>query len=298
MCSNQPKPPATREGITFRPLNTADREPLLAIAARIWEGEDYLEHVFDSWVREPDAPFIGIFLERKLVGCGRLTPFDAEQGWLEALRVDPDLQGKGLGMALSRHMFALARDLRLQVLFYSTYYANSASIRIGEAAGFHKIADYSFLQCELGRGPAETGEAVSSTERRVDAARLTPGMTLPCRSMWNDWFFVPPDVPHRERYFPEARTLTCGECTFVLAANRKDPRCILNVCWVDGADRPGVETCIARTQEEARRSGRNSVELMLPGRYEITPFVQAGFKSYERPRDVYLYSIRTADLKI
>jgi hypothetical protein len=44
---------------TFRPLTPVDRPAVLDICATVWDGQDYLPDVFDAWLAEPEARFIG-----------------------------------------------------------------------------------------------------------------------------------------------------------------------------------------------------------------------------------------------
>jgi GNAT superfamily N-acetyltransferase len=78
--------------LRVRPALPEDRERILAISAKIWEGQDYIPHVLDRWLCEG-----GLFvaeLSGKVVGFAKNTELSPGEIWLEGLRVDPEHQGR------------------------------------------------------------------------------------------------------------------------------------------------------------------------------------------------------------
>ena len=278
--------------IEFRPIRREDRERLLAIATRVWEGHDYLPAVFDRWVDQPGTYFGGLELDGQLVGCGRVQRFDSRRGWLEALRVDPDAQRRGLGREMSRHVVRTALAMGLQELMFSTYFDNLASMSISEGFGFRRIATFTHL--ELEKPNERPAPPPSPDAARVRIAAGLPDVTGFVR---NDWLFVPADAPDLARRFPHARTVTDGACTLMLCDNTKYPGW-LEIGWLDapGGDVPGA--CLDAVLETARAEGREGVHLMLPAGMQLAPFSERGFGFFEREGDVYLYSARADELRI
>ena len=248
--------------IEFRRVAATDRAQILAIAERTWEGHDYLPAIFDAWVADRRSYFGALVQDGRLIGCGRLFPFDARRGWLEALRIHPDHQRQGLGRELARHVMSRAVAMGLRELLFSTYFDNVSSIRISEQFGFRRFALFTNLELgEVCKSPARAAEV--SPESGIE---VRPGIPPADELMANDWFFVPPGVAERVPYFPNAVTLRGHDCQLLLA--------------------------------EARRRRRAHVHLMLPDGYALEPFQQAGFRYHERERDVWLYAARTADLRL
>jgi RimJ/RimL family protein N-acetyltransferase len=274
--------------ITFRAIRPDDRERLLQIAARVWEGHDYLPRVFDRWVDQPGAYFGGMELGGRLVGCGRVLSFDGRRGWLEALRVDPDLQQRGLGREMSRHVIRVALALGLRELMFSTYFGNRASIAISERFGFRRLATFTHLDREVRTGPVPPP---------AGGVTITAGMRLREGIACNDWFFVPADVPGREDHFPGAREVSGSGATLLLCDNVKNPD------WLEiahlsapGGAVPGA--CLDVVLAAAHAEGRVGVHLMLPEGMALDPFVARGFAFEEQPRDVYLYAGRAEELRV
>jgi GNAT superfamily N-acetyltransferase len=278
--------------ITFRPLRAQDREPLLAIAARIWEGHDYLPFVFDAWVAHPDAYFAGMFLDGRLVGCGRLLPLSARVVWLEALRVDSDYRGRGLGREMSAHIARTARERGFEIFYFSTYFENRGSISISEAAGFRRIATYSHLELEdLDRASA----ALADVPR--DSVTVTPGIPDVSEMLTTDWFFVPPEAENRSQHFPGAVTISDGDCRALLVPNSKYP-VMLEIGWCNAPAGKISRPCLAYAVDHARRLGLSAMHTMAPASQAVEPYTEIGFVSFEQEQDVYLYAARANELKV
>jgi len=312
--------PPTHGKTEFRPIVRADRERILEIAARTWEGHDYMPAVFDRWVAAERSYFGGLTLDGKLVGCGRILRLDARRGWLEGLRVHPDHYGAGLGRAISRHVIARALAMELTELLFSTYFRNHASIAISEALGFRRIASYTHLEREAlperaaadgARPPVEPRGSSAGEVPPDPAARVSvqPGIPDVRDFMWNDWFFVPSGVDERESHFPNALTMAVAGARLVLCDNVKYPDC-LEISWLEipgatpraGADPPPLRlvppAAIDAATEVARRRGRKQMHLMLPAGFAAGPFLDAGFMNFEQEHDVLLYRALASEIRL
>lgn len=275
--------------LNFRPIQPADKPRLLEIAAQIWEGHDYLPNIFDAWIADPDHCFEGMELAGQLVGCGGILAFDATRGWLEGLRIDPAMQKRGLGRVMVRHVLTVARERGFQNLSFSTYFKNAASIRTSESFGFRRVASYTNLEAEIGDLPTEETGAHEIT--------TVPGLPPEPLLMWNDWLCVPPDVPAR-RFFPGAFTLRTGGSTCLLADNQKYATEGLDICSIQAPPTGCDPALVRRVIAEARSKGKRFLHMMLPVDENPAPFLDAGLKFHEQMEDVYLYSARTADLRL
>ncbi len=305
--------------IDFRPLRESDRAAISAISRATWDGDDFLEKVFDAWIADPASPFLGLFQDGELAGCGRLMPFDRRRAWLEGLRVHPSSQGQGLGRAMAHRLFRLGGERGFEELHFSTYFRNDASIRISEQAGFSRIAAFSHLEMNLAEGPrAEEAEAGSTPENRPDTALSAAAVTAwaPAPSppapappavpgfrsmpgwMWNDWLFLPEDLAERSRHFPDPATLTSAGLSIVIARNIKYGPSWLEICGFEGEPGADPGPCLSGALAEARRRGASGLHVMLPSDRPPEPFLAAGFRSFEQTGDVFLFRARTAELRL
>jgi RimJ/RimL family protein N-acetyltransferase len=118
-------------------MSPEDKPALMEIAARIWEGSDYLPAVFDEWVADTRGEFAAVFLGGRLAGCAKLTFLTDTDAWLEGLRKDPQVTKTGLGRAVSAYFLSLLAARRdLTSIRLATYVKNRASIATSEHLGF------------------------------------------------------------------------------------------------------------------------------------------------------------------
>ncbi len=124
----------------FRRARSSDKETVLALCAKIWEGEDYLPATFDSWAADREGELSLCLASGRLVGLAKLSWLGPGEAWLEGLRKDPDSGVTGVGRALcSRFLSRLAKIEGLRYVRFSTYLQNTPSIRLNESLGFRVI---------------------------------------------------------------------------------------------------------------------------------------------------------------
>jgi len=123
--------------LLVRPARVSDKPALMAIAKKVWDGNDYLPVFFEKWVR--DVGFRVAEDQGRVVGCGKATHFGQGEWWLEGLRIDPDRQGHGMGTKLSFAILARTLEYRPKSLRLSTAEVNEDSIRIIGRMGFEPI---------------------------------------------------------------------------------------------------------------------------------------------------------------
>jgi hypothetical protein len=145
-------------------MTPADKPALAAIAARIWDGTDYLPAVFDEWVADSAGEFTAVILDGRIVGCGKLTFLTPVDAWFEGLRKDPDLAEKGVTTAVTSYFLSkLAGRKDLASIRFATYVRNLASITANERMGFRRCLA---LSCKTWNAKQPELEALS-----VGAAR-------------------------------------------------------------------------------------------------------------------------------
>lgn len=132
--------------LTVRPARPGDKPALMAIARRVWDGDDYLPVFFDRWVKQGDF-WVGVLHPRRgsgrgrsrVIGCGKATHFGRGEWWLEGLRIEPDLQGRGFGTRLSFAILGHTLAHQPRSLRLSTAEVNRDSIHIIGRMGFAPI---------------------------------------------------------------------------------------------------------------------------------------------------------------
>jgi RimJ/RimL family protein N-acetyltransferase len=140
--AESPTQPGTA-AITIRPAREGDRAALEHIAARTWDGDDYLPGVISDWLADPEGGFYVAALPApgdpagQVVGAGKLTRLGPGEWWLEGLRVDPDHYGHGIGRLLNRYGVeqALASG-ETGVVRFCTSAENAAIGKLAAETGF------------------------------------------------------------------------------------------------------------------------------------------------------------------
>ncbi len=96
---------------TIRTAQPKDKAAITTLAAKIWEGEDYLADNFDAWVGQERGRFSVAYVGEILVGCGKLTEFRPGEWWLEGLRVDPEWRGRGIARLLHEYVIQVVEEI-------------------------------------------------------------------------------------------------------------------------------------------------------------------------------------------
>jgi len=133
-------------GIILRKVKASDKERILEISSRIWEGYDYIPSVFDEWLNDSQGFFACAELDGSVAGFGRCLKVNDEYFWLEGLRTDPKLQGHGVGKALTDCFIEYGAKENCKTLALSTYIDNKASIHIIEKSGFKVVANFVYFE--------------------------------------------------------------------------------------------------------------------------------------------------------
>lgn len=132
-------PPSS--ALLCRPALPADRDQAFAFLRWTWEGEDYLPQVWDDWLADPAGLFVAAELRGRVVGLGRLTELGEGEAWLEGLRVDPEVQGRGIGSHIHHFLLERWRSSRSAVVRLATASTQVAVHRLCQRTGFERVAN-------------------------------------------------------------------------------------------------------------------------------------------------------------
>lgn len=144
------------------PARASDRAAVLGFCARLYPGGDYVQDTWDSWMRE---------------GCVRVAraggrpagvcsvAVRGSEAWVEGLRVDARLQGRGTGSALVAGAADEARSRGARVLRMFAEECNSASLRLAARAGFERAGTWTWYAL-AGAGARPPGGACGGGEAR------------------------------------------------------------------------------------------------------------------------------------
>lgn len=115
----------------------SDRAAITDFCARLYPDGDYVLDTLDSWMLEKSLRVVRAG-GRAAGACS--VSVRGDEAWLEGLRVDPLLHGRGFGSALVESAVSEARSRGARTVRMFAEKGNSVSLRLAERAGF-RIAD-------------------------------------------------------------------------------------------------------------------------------------------------------------
>jgi len=122
----------------FRKVAQADRDRVLAISSKIWEGYDFVKYVFDDWVKDTEGEFTLGEKDGVAVGFAKYTKHNDSEAWLEGIRVDEKYANQGFGKAITQYYISRAKAEGVETIRLSAYIESKESIKIAEGLGFKK----------------------------------------------------------------------------------------------------------------------------------------------------------------
>ena len=139
----------------------------------------YLPSVFDEFVSDMVGEFSVADVDGEIAGCGKFTVLPDGSAWLEALRVMPSHQGKGMGKAFYQRFFELAHVRDIRVMRMYTGMKNAVSKGLAERFGFTLAAAY------RGAGKSVDDEkAPAATFVQVTDPKRATGLLMPLKDRW------------------------------------------------------------------------------------------------------------------
>jgi GNAT superfamily N-acetyltransferase len=132
--------------ITIRRARASDKKVVLGFCRRTWgEWGDYIDKVWDEWLRDRKGFFAVASLGERPIGTAKLTLLNKREAWFEGPRVDPSFRGMGLSHLLTGFLARKALKLGAESVRYATGARNRASLHIGKSWGLGLVGRYSIV---------------------------------------------------------------------------------------------------------------------------------------------------------
>lgn len=136
----------TSHSAHVRPATDDDRSRILEISSQIWDGDDYVPHLLESWYVDTAGELVVAEIDGTVIAFAHRTWVLPRVAWFEGIRTDPAHQGRGAGKAITEYLIRSARDAGATHINLSTYIDNESSIHIIESYGFQLTASFSYLE--------------------------------------------------------------------------------------------------------------------------------------------------------
>ena len=130
--------------VVCRPALMKDTEDMLELTSHIWEGNDYLPKVWDTWLADPDG-FLAVAEYRgRVVGIAMLECQGPGEWYLAGLRVHPEMEGRGVAGRLHDYILDYwQRHYTSGVIRLVTYRPKVK--HLCERTGFRGVCEFTFF---------------------------------------------------------------------------------------------------------------------------------------------------------
>jgi len=283
--------------LKVRRIEPEDKTRVLEIASKIWEDDDYVPAVFDSWVKDEASVFAAALEEDCLVGFGRMCELGKGDFWLEGLRKDPDSKVVGVGEAISNYMFDHLRNRQLNSLRFSTYFDNQASVKINEKRGFERILTLSlkmrnlkseYLDLEKIDSNPDLDELISYLEESF-YLKMSKGFLA------KGWVVYSYNRELIKRFLEEKKIAAYKDknriCGVIIATDTHYAQ-EWWISFLEGESEEIIQTLLSYADWQAGKLNKKELLVLLPDdclQKEVC--IKDGFGSWEQERDFYLYEI-------
>lgn len=133
----------------FRVATVHDKDYVLDLCKNTFSWGDYIDRVWDIWIREPDSIFLVAVVNEnnieKPVAISHAILIPEKIGWIEGIRVDPKYRSQKLATNISLYMLDYARKNGAVYSSAIVSINNEASKGLMEKLGFKVISTWSYL---------------------------------------------------------------------------------------------------------------------------------------------------------
>ena len=126
----------------IRPARPEDHEAVLPFCMHTWDWGDYIEHVWDEWLHDPQGKLFVATSDGRPVGVAHMRMLNKTEAWFEGMRVDPTLRQQGIASALYDAQLREAVDRGATTARLITESTNTRAIRLLERASMHRVGAY------------------------------------------------------------------------------------------------------------------------------------------------------------
>jgi RimJ/RimL family protein N-acetyltransferase len=127
--------------IVCRPACQEDTAQALALAALIWEGDDYIPYVWEKWLTDRYGLLAVAECQGRIVGLGKLTRHSPGSWWMEGLRTHPEFEGRGIASQIFRYLQYTWQRTGDGILRLATHSENLPIHHICERNGFQRLGE-------------------------------------------------------------------------------------------------------------------------------------------------------------
>lgn len=268
-------------------MRPADRERVTEMVRGVWGGHDYLPERFDDWVADPGASFQAVELDGRLVGVQRLRPIAPGLLLYEGMRVDPELQGQGIGARMLEAAIAEARANGFREMRLLS--GNPHAIRLFERSGFVRRASFTGWTASRVEG-GDPARVASPADAAALAERVRTDPAFAAYGGLSSYWSAPLDIDEAllRRMAEEGLLRVNGRALAGLSPTRTDR---LGVSFLFGSG-AALQDLLMALRFEADADGMAGVWLAAPAEHPAAGDLQAVGYDFADDARFGVYSLR------
>ncbi len=283
----------------IREIKPSDKKEVLQISSQIWEGDDYVNNVFDKWVTGDDGFFTGYWENEKLIGFGRMRFLTPTNIWLEALRKDPQTDIKGVGYKIAQYYMEQLKSKRIESIRFSTYFGNIASIKLNEKLDFNKILTLSLKELDISNHQIKP--ISKAIQKDIDITLLNQYVINSSYLKGTNNLIGKGWVVHQytsellEEYHAKKQYAIYsenGETKGAILFTKVEYRGVFWISLIEAEDERIYHELMSCAINKALENNCKKIQLLVPNISKLMDFINlCGFKSWEQNNDFLLYEM-------
>lgn len=291
--------------VILRRARQSDTADMLELTKNIWEGDDYVPHVWEGWLADSQGLLVVAEYEGRVLGLAHLARLSSEDWWMEGMRVHPEFEGRGIASQLHEYLTSYWLRHGSGTVRLSTASFRQNVHHLCEKQSFHKILEISFFITPALSEPlpeaAFTGIIEADLVPALDFIQHSPILKLSAGMLDLGWRMAPP----REVYL--ADTIKAGRAWWwrgregLLSTwddeDQEEPPIPYVQCLACSPDR--LAECLQDFRRLAGSLGRKQAGWMAPLHPELLPILaQTGFeRDWDEAMFLYARSHPTANVE-
>jgi len=290
----------------MRKITPEHKERVLQISKDIWEGDDYIPEIFDTWIADPYGEFVGLFDENTLVAFGKMTFITPTDVWLEGLRKDQGTSVKGVCKIFTEYYLSiLSQKQYLTSVRFATYFENHGSITPAERAGFQRV-----LTCSLKNLGIDSNEQVEIHPNITNEISymefknymLTSSYLKKCKNLLSKgWVLYATTEQLYAEFYSKKQFGAWVENGVIKGLILFSDIYYTNTFWISFLETKSVQvrnSLLLFAKKAAQDSKKSVIQFIVPEDKIFLDWIEdMGFTSWDRNNDFLIFEFPIASLK-
>ncbi len=257
-----------------RPGRREDRDEIAAWTQDTFSWGDYVGRAFDDWLADPNGLVVVAEIGSRAVGMARVAMLSSDEAWFQGVRVHPDHQRQGIGLAMGHRARHWAADHGARVVRLAVENWNRAAGAHVQRLGFRPVSRW--IMAERGVGENSPVPEGNGGRRLMAPEGLRPAPSAEAEPALLSWVGGPLERPSRG-LFPigwswrklrrddliaaaRARTLWEGRPGWALAGVDEDT---FRVSWLSTTEQDS-DAMVRALVDRAAAAGIERIEVVIP----------------------------------